>query len=79
MHGYGDKTMMIKMYDGIVRTLPEIRHVLELQKKLISFGSLDVIGYCYKAGDVVIQVTKGSLIVMNDVKKNSLYVFKVIC
>ena len=32
----GIGSMRIKMYDGIVRTLTDVRHVLELRKKLIS-------------------------------------------
>ena len=72
----GIGTMRIKMHDGIVRTLTEVRHVPELRKNLISLGSLDAIGCCYKAGGGVIRVTKGSLVVMKGLKQHSLYVLQ---
>ena len=39
--------MKIKMYDGVVRTLTKVRHVLDLKKNLISLSTLDVKGYQY--------------------------------
>jgi hypothetical protein len=40
----GIRTIKIKMHDGIVRTLTEVRHVPGLKKNLISTGALDTIG-----------------------------------
>jgi hypothetical protein len=40
----GIGTIKVKMYDGIVRTLTEVRHVPELKKNLISTGALDTNG-----------------------------------
>jgi len=69
--------MMIKMHDGIVRTLTEVMNVLELRNFLISLGStLDAIGCCYKVDGGVIRVTERSLVMMNGVKKNSLYMLQ---
>ena len=38
-------SIRIKMYDGIVRTLTDVRYVPELRKNLISMGFLDNAGY----------------------------------
>ena len=40
----GIGSIRIKMYDGIVRTLIDVRHEPELRKKLISMGVLDNAG-----------------------------------
>ena len=54
----------IKMFDGIVRTLCDVRHVPEVKKNLISLGTLDSNGYCYKSIGGVMKVTKGAMVVM---------------
>jgi hypothetical protein len=52
------------MYDGIVRTLTDVRHIPNMSKNLISLGTLDDKGYKYSDGDEVLKVSKGSLIVL---------------
>ena len=37
----GIGTIKIRMFDGVVRTLGEVRHVPDLRKNLISLGNLD--------------------------------------
>jgi hypothetical protein len=56
--------VVIKMFDGIVRTLIEVLHVPTMSRNLISLSTLDVKGYKYCNGDSVMKVTKGSLMVM---------------
>ena len=71
----GMGTVQIKMFDGIVRTLIEVRHVPFMSRKLISLSILDTKGYKYCNGDGIIKVTKGSLVVMKcDLKSANLYV-----
>ena len=41
----GIGTIKIKMHDGIIRTLTEVRHVPELKKNLISIGIMDGKGF----------------------------------
>ncbi|XP_028180740.1 uncharacterized protein LOC114367746 [Glycine soja] len=41
----GIGTVKIKMHDGIIRTLTEVRHVPELKKNLISIGIMDGKGF----------------------------------
>jgi len=58
-----------------VRTLKEVQHVPSMSRNLISLSTLDTKGYKYSAGDGVIKVTKGSLVVMKgDLKSANLYV-----
>ena len=37
----------IKMFDGVVRTLGDVRHVHDLKRNLISLSTLDAKGYKY--------------------------------
>ncbi|KAK3007468.1 hypothetical protein RJ639_013340, partial [Escallonia herrerae] len=45
----GIGSIQIRMHDGIVRTLTDVRHVPELRKILISLGTLDSNGCSYRA------------------------------
>ncbi|RVW13664.1 Retrovirus-related Pol polyprotein from transposon TNT 1-94 [Vitis vinifera] len=54
----------IKMFDGIVRTLCDVRHVPDLRKNLISLGTLYCNGFSYKSTSGVMKVSKGAMTVM---------------
>jgi len=60
----GIGTIRFKMFDGIVRTLTYVRHVVGLKKNLISFKALDRKGYKFVAHNYQIKVFRGSLCVM---------------
>ena len=57
-------TIQIKMHDGIVRTLIDARHVLELKTILISLGTPDSNGCTYKSEGGVLRILNGALVVM---------------
>ena len=64
----GIGTIKINMFDNVVRTLGEVRHVLEVKKNLISLGTLDSNGYCYKSENGLRKVSKGAMVVMKGQK-----------
>ena len=64
----GIGSIKIKMFDGVVRTLCDVRHIPELRKNLISLGTLDCNGYSYKSAGGVMKVSKGVLTVMKGQK-----------
>ena len=70
----GIGTVRIRMADGIVRTLSDVRHVPDLKKNLISLGTLDANGCKFSAEGGVLKVSKGALVVMKARKVGSLYV-----
>lgn len=45
----GKGTIKIKMNDGVVRTLIDVRYMPELWKNLISLSTLNVLSYSYPA------------------------------
>ena len=52
----------------MVRTLGEVQHVPEVKKNLISFGTLDFNGYCYKFENGLMKVSKGAMVMMKGQK-----------
>ncbi|KAG8481473.1 hypothetical protein CXB51_026205 [Gossypium anomalum] len=74
----GVGTIKVKMFDGVVRTLSDVRHVPKLKRNLISLSTLDSKGYRYTAESVVLKISKGSLVVMKGQRKTTkLYVMQV--
>ena len=69
----GIDTVRIKIHDGVVRTLTEVRHILDLKKNLISLGILDSQGCKYSAEGGVLKVSRGALVVIKGKLVNGLY------
>ena len=69
--GFG--TIRIKMFDRVVRTFINVRHVSELKKNLISLCTLESIFCSFKAEGGTLGVCKGTLIVMKGKKTSGLY------
>jgi hypothetical protein len=67
----GMGTIKIKISDGVVRTLEEVRHISDMRKNLISLGTLDSKGYSYKSENGIMKVSKGAMIVMTGQKISS--------
>ena len=57
-------TVKIKMFDGVVRVLSNVRHVPNLRKNLISLEEFDDLGYLYSSKGGIMKITKGALIVI---------------
>ncbi|KAG8489513.1 hypothetical protein CXB51_017534 [Gossypium anomalum] len=73
----GVGTIKVKMFDGVVRTLSDVRYVPELKRNLISLSTLDSKGYRYTAESRVLKISKGSLVVMKGQRKTAkLYVLQ---
>ena len=60
----GVGTVRIKMEDGIVRELKEVRYVPQLKRNLISVGALEVLGLVISVRDGALKMIKGSMVVM---------------
>ena len=60
----GIGNIIIKMFDDVVRTLCDVRHVPDLRKNLISLGTLDCNGFSYKSTSRVMKVSKCVMTVM---------------
>uniref|UniRef100_A0A2N9HCZ1 Integrase catalytic domain-containing protein n=1 Tax=Fagus sylvatica TaxID=28930 RepID=A0A2N9HCZ1_FAGSY len=69
----GIGTVKIKMFDGVVRVVEDVRHISDLRKNLISLGLLDDLGYSYSSKGGVMKITKHTLLVIEGRKVNQLY------
>ena len=69
----GIGTVRIKMYDGIVRTMTDVRHMPDLAKNLLSLSTFDSQGYSYSGGGGVLRIGKGALIFIKGILVNGLY------
>ena len=58
----------VKMFDGVIRTLCDVRHVHDMRKNLISLGTIDGNGFYYKFANGAMKVSKGVLTVMKGQK-----------
>ena len=47
--------IIIKMFDGVVKTLCDVRHIPDLRKYLISLRNLDCNGFSYKSTSGVMK------------------------
>jgi len=72
----GMGTVCIKMFDGTVRELKEVRYVPQLKRNLISVGALEALGLVISIRDGILKMIKGSMVVMKGVSWNNLYYLK---
>ena len=64
----GTGNIIVKMFDGVIRTLCDVRHVPNQMKDLISLGTLEGNCFSYKSVNGVMKVRKGVVIVMKGQK-----------
>ena len=69
----GIGTVKIKMFDGVVRVLSNVRYVPDFRKNLISLGVLGDLGYSYSSKGGITKITKGALMVMKGQKVSTHY------
>ena len=69
----GVGSIKIRMFDGIVTEIMNVRYVLELKLNFISLRVLDSNGYKYASQGGALKVSKGSLVVMKATKVDNLY------
>jgi hypothetical protein len=72
----GIGTVRIKMYNGIVRTMTDVRHMPDLAKNLLSLSTFDSQGYSYSGGGGVLRIGKGALIFIKGILVNGLYLLQ---
>ena len=76
-HSYNVKgicNISLKLHDDKTRTLTDVRYVLGLKRNLISLGTLDELGFSYRAENGSMHVFKGDELILIGAKKNGLYV-----
>ena len=54
----------IKMFDGAVHTIEQVRHVKGLKKNLLSLGQIDSRGCKNHVENRIIKIARGALVLM---------------
>ncbi|KAH9782763.1 retrovirus-related pol polyprotein from transposon TNT 1-94-like protein [Citrus sinensis] len=72
----GIRTIWLKMFDGMVRELKEVRFVPEIKKNLISVGALEAKGYKVTIEDGTMKFTHGAMVILQGVRRHNLYYLK---
>ena len=60
----GIGTVRIKIFDGKIRELQNVRYVPQLKRNLISVSALKTLGLVVSIRDGVLKMTEGSMVVM---------------
>nr|GEU99515.1 retrovirus-related Pol polyprotein from transposon TNT 1-94 [Tanacetum cinerariifolium] len=68
--------IQVKMHDGVIRTITEVRHILDLKRNLISHSTLEANGCKYSSEGEVIKIFKGALVLMKAIQSGGLYVLQ---
>ena len=58
----GIGTVRIKMFDGVVRDLTDVRYVPQMKKNIISVGAMESKGLKVTLDNGILKFTKGSLV-----------------
>ncbi|KAH1030311.1 hypothetical protein J1N35_046175 [Gossypium stocksii] len=72
----GIGTIKIRIHDGAIRTLSDVRYIPDLRKNLISLSILDLKGCKINIESSGIKVSRGSLILLKGKKTGSLYILE---
>jgi len=69
----GISNICMRMFDGHVRTLTNVRHVPNLKKNLLLLGAFETRGYKFSGADRGIKVTRGSMMILKGERITNLY------
>jgi len=69
----GKGIVHVRMYDGTLRELKEVRYIPSMTKNIISVGALEMEGLRRTLGEGVPKMSSGSLVVLKSIRCNNLY------
>ncbi len=72
----GIGTVKIRIHDGTIRTLSDVRYVPDLRKNLFSLSILYLKGYKINIESSDIKVSRGALVLLKGKRTSSLYILE---
>ena len=66
----------IRLYDGTMRDLNEVKYIPRMTKNLISVGGLKAKGLRGTLGEGILKMSSGSLVVLKGIQRDNLYCMK---
>lgn len=67
-------SVLVKLSNGVIKTLENVRHVPDLQRNLIFHSTLYEQGYVCKIRNGIMKISEGALIVTLGIKMHGLYI-----
>ena len=75
----GINSVRIKMFDGVVRKLNDVRYVPDLKKNLIFLDVLDANGYRIILEGGNLKVARGALVAIKGTRRGRIYYLNSCC
>ena len=69
----GKGIVHIRMYDGTLRELKEVRYISSMTKNIISIGALEAEGVRGTLGENILKMSGSSLVVLKGIRHNNVY------
>ena len=63
----------VRMFDGVVKALSNVKHIPKLRRSLIYLKTLDNLDYDFSTKNGIMKINKGTLVAMNGKKVKILY------
>ena len=64
----------LKLHDGYIKEIRQVRHVQEFKRNLISLEMMDQMGCNIKLESEELKILNGSTLIMKGTRKNGVYV-----
>ena len=68
----GISSVHIKIFDGMIRELTEVRYVPQMKKNIISIGAVESKELKVTLENGIFKIMKGSMVVMKDIRNMNL-------
>ena len=72
----GIRTIWLKMFDGMIRELKDVRFVPALKKNIIFVGALEVKCYKVTIEDDIMKFAHGVMVILQGFRRHNLYYLK---
>ena len=69
----GKEPVRIRMYNGTLRELKEVRYIPTIMQNVISVGVLEAEGLRGTLGEGVLKTSSSSLVILKDIRGNNMY------
>jgi len=69
----GRGTVRIRMYDGTLRELKDVRNIPSMKKNIILVGGLEAEGLKGTLGEGILKMSSGSLVILKGIRRNNMY------
>jgi len=66
-------TVCVKLFDGIIRELKDVKYISSMKKNLVSVGVLKVKGMKGTLGEGILKMSSGSLVVLKSIRCKNMY------